>query len=79
MSGMNHFRTTKNSEKHQLGRNNEAVGTEVLQMGAVECSGEKPQFEKLLKYFSSDEMLRCWWHFLGRLVHSQKNCTVGHL
>lgn len=46
-------------------------------MGAVECSGEKPQFEKLLKYFSSDEMLRCWWHFLGRLVHSQKKLYSG--
>ena len=44
MSGMKRFRTSKNSEKHQLGLNNEAFGTEVLQMEAVECSGENPQF-----------------------------------
>jgi len=48
---MNHFRTSKNSEKYQLGRNNEAFGAEVLQMEAVECSGEKPQFAKLLQIF----------------------------
>ena len=47
MSGMNHFRTSKNSENHQLRRNNEAFGTKVLQMEVVECSGEKTQFAKL--------------------------------
>ena len=51
MSGMNQFRTSKSSEKHQLGRDNEDFGTEVLQVEAVECSGEKLQFVKLLQIF----------------------------
>ena len=51
MSRMNHFRARKNSEKLQLGRNNEAFGTEVLQMEAVKFSGENPLFAKLLQIF----------------------------
>jgi hypothetical protein len=51
MSGMNHFRTSRNSEKHQLGCNKEAFGTGVLQMEAVECSGERPQLVKPLQIF----------------------------
>ena len=46
-----HFRTSEDSEEHQIVRNNEAFGSEVLQMEAVECLGEKPQFTKLLQIF----------------------------
>jgi hypothetical protein len=68
MSGMNHFRISKNSEKRQLGRNNEAFGTEVLQMEAVKCSAEKPQFTKLLKIIWTSCTPNDWYHINPRGV-----------